>query len=418
MKVVGVIVEYNPFHNGHLYHIHQAKKITGADYVVAIMSGNFLQRGVPALTDQWSRTHMAIDNGIDLVIQLPVVYSTASAEYFSLGAISILNNLGVVDYVCFGSEVGDISILEYIASIFEREPIKYKEYLHHYLSLGHSFPSSRSKALLDYCKEDFNQNFSLLDIQETISNPNNILGIEYIKALIRTNSQIKPVTITRQQTGYHDTAFNRDIVSASAIRNHLLINNTINGLKPKVPNNTFKIIKNAYQHSLPIFYDDFSTILFYKLMASSHVDLIKYADISDGLEDRIKKFKNEYMNISQLVENLKTKRHTYTRIQRGLCHIILDIKKDDFNLFINNIDYSYIKILGFKKTASPLMKSIKTNANYPIISNANKSLKTLTTPALKLLKKDIYATEVYNLIVYNKFNKSLPNDLTQKFIIK
>ncbi len=211
MKVAGLIVEYNPFHNGHLYHLEQSKKLTGADCIVCIMSGNFIQRGEPALVNKWARAKMALLSGADLVIELPLVYAMSSAEFFAYGAVSILNSLNIVDYLCFGSESGSIDELDNIADILVWEPQAYKELLKNHINKGISFPSARQKALADY----LNIGSASLNI---LSESNNILAVEYLKALKRTESQITPVTIKRINNTYNTCDLTGNISSATAIR--------------------------------------------------------------------------------------------------------------------------------------------------------------------------------------------------------
>jgi predicted nucleotidyltransferase len=415
MRVVGLIVEYNPFHNGHAYHFQQAKSITGADYVIAIMSGNFLQRGIPALMDQWSRAEIALLNGVDLVIQLPIYFSTASAEFFATASVELLNQLGVVDSICFGSESGDIKVLEQIASILVDEPDEYQVYLKDYLSQGNSFPLARSKALLDYIQSTTPM-MPYEVLCSTIESPNNILGIEYIKALIRTKSSIQAYTLQRQVADYHDLSLDQKIASASAIRQHLESNQELKSLAWNVPIKTYEKMECLYQKSFPIFLDDFTPLLYHRLLNTTPDKLLEIVDVSEGLEDRILNCSQNLLPISKLIESIKSKRFTYTRIQRALLHILLDIRKTDFEMFKSLHYNQYIKILGFKQESQPLLKSIKTHSQLPIISNVNKAFNQLTTPAIKMLNKDIYGTNLYNLMVYEKFGTQIPNDLTHKFI--
>ncbi|TCK98319.1 putative nucleotidyltransferase [Natranaerovirga hydrolytica] len=415
MRVVGLIVEYNPFHNGHLYHLQQAKKITNADYVVAVMSGDFLQRGMPAIMDKWERTHMAIDNGVDLVIQLPTFFSTGSAEFFARGAIEILNRLGIVDTICFGSECGQVDLLKEIASVLVNEPPFFKESLMKHLGTGLSFPNARSKALVDYfsfIQEDH------LELIHVLNSPNNILGIEYIKSLIESKSTIMPYTFKRKVSGYHDKSMEQNIASATGIRHFLNESNALQDLMHTVPKATYRIMNQYHNKKFPLFIDDFSSYLFYKLLNASPKDLMKYVDVSEGLEDRILNYSKECDCITTLIDRVKTKRFTYTRIQRALIHILLDIEQNDLDYYMSYNRMPYIKLLGFKKDSQRLLKSIKNNCDTPIVSNVNKGLQLLTTPALKMINKDIYASNLYNLAVFNKFKYPLKNDQTQKFIIK
>ena len=226
-KVLGIVAEYNPFHNGHLYHIEQSKKITGANYTVAIMSGNFTQRGSTSLIDKWSKAEIAIQSGIDLVIELPVLYSISSAENFAEGAIKILESLKVVDYISFGAETEDIQILNKFAEVLCNEPKEYKTLLAHELKKGISFPKARENALLMYLND-------IRKYANVLSSPNNILGIEYLKALRKFKSKVQPVSIPRYEAGYHDLDFSGNIASSTAIRN-MIKNNGFNALPSLVP---------------------------------------------------------------------------------------------------------------------------------------------------------------------------------------
>ncbi len=202
-KVLGIVGEYNPFHNGHLYHLEQSKKITSSTYTVAIMSGNFTQRGSTSLIDKWSKTEAAIQSGIDLVIELPVLYATSSAENFAEGSIKILNSLKVVDYLSFGAETSDIDVLNRFADVLYREPKPYKTILSHELSKGISFPKARENALMFYLND-------IRKYANILSSPNNILGIEYLKALKKYKSNIQAISITRYEAGYNDIGYSRE----------------------------------------------------------------------------------------------------------------------------------------------------------------------------------------------------------------
>ncbi|WP_455718849.1 tRNA(Met) cytidine acetate ligase, partial [Anaerosporobacter sp.] len=215
MQVVGLITEYNPFHNGHAYHIQKAKEITNADYVIVIMSGNYVQRGTPAIIDKYSRTLMALNNGADIVIELPVIYATASAETFAAGAIRILHDLGIVNSICFGSECGDLTLLSSIAKALCIESEEFRDTLLKYLRQGLSYPMARKHALLNTIELS---NYTNQQIEQVIESSNNILGVEYLKALYRLSSNIVPYTILREGSGYNDLTLDTTFSSASALR--------------------------------------------------------------------------------------------------------------------------------------------------------------------------------------------------------
>lgn len=408
MKIVGLITEYNPFHNGHLHHIKLAKKLTGADYVVVVMSGNFLQRGAPAIIDKYSRTRMALSCGADLVVELPCVYATSSAEFFASGAVSILNKMGCVDYLCFGSEYGEVSVLKNIAEVLANEPEEFKQHLKNYLKDGLVFPVARKRALLDY---KFDISITNEELEVILSEPNNILAIEYIKAIIKQNSSIEPLTIKRVVSGYHDTSINDTICSASAIRK-ALITGGLESFKNQVPESVYDILMKEHNKTFPIYLNDFSSLLKYRLLLGNSNSLTSYFDVSTALSNTIMNNLSNFKNIEDFSNLLKSKQYTLTRITRSLIHILLNIEKElpDDNSF-------YIRILGFRKESSQLLTIIKTNTSIPIISKLADSKNLLNASALHMLDQDILATDIYNTIVTDKFDCNLPNEFKQNIII-
>ena len=236
-RVLGIVAEYNPFHNGHLYHLEQSKKITSSNYTVAVMGGNFTQRGSTSLIDKWSKAQTAIQCGIDLVIELPVLYSISSAENFAEGAVKILDSLKVVDYISFGAETEDLEILNKLADVLLKEPKGYKTLLSHELKKGLSFPKARENALMMYLGD-------IRKYANVLSSPNNILAIEYLKALKKLNSTIQPVSIARYEAGYNDLSFTGNIASSTAIRN-MIKNNGFNALRNLMPESSYSnLIQN------------------------------------------------------------------------------------------------------------------------------------------------------------------------------
>lgn len=401
MKVVGLITEYNPFHNGHKYHIEEAKKLTGADYVVVVMSGNFVQRGTPAITDKYIRCEMALANGADLVIELPVVFSTASAEFFSYGAVRILDSLGIIDSICFGSECGDITLLEEVASLLCNEPDSYQILLNELLKKGLSFPAAREQALCTYMEQEHperNHN----NIQAVVSSPNNILGIEYIKALKRLHSPIKAATLQRVSANYHDTEVTSNISSATAIRKSMLTTEELACFLHAIPNTIHELVKQAYQKVMPITEDEISTLVFYKLLYTPKEDLCNFSDFNEDLAQRIKNCLPEYQNYSDFCDLLKTKNLTHARISRCLIHVLLDITKDTLQTAM--LDTScYIRILGMKKDSSFLLREAKKTCSVPIITKVGTAKQQLGEEAYLLFQKDLLASHLYNQLILEKF---------------
>ncbi|KNF08766.1 hypothetical protein CLPU_5c00730 [Gottschalkia purinilytica] len=393
MKILGLVTEYNPFHNGHLYHLLESKKITNSDYSVCIMSGNFLQRGEPALLDKWSRAKMAIDNGVDLVIELPFIYSCQSAEYFSYGAIKILDSLGIVDSICFGSEYGSIDSLGLIADVLIEEPDDYKEYLKKYLNEGNSYPKSRSSALYDFFKtQKLNDH---LYLKELLSSPNNILGIEYMKALKKINSNIIPYTIKRISSNYHDKEIKGNISSATAIREEFFKNNALDNIKDTVPIETYNYLIDFlkdYKSFNSI--ENFNQILLYILRTMSHEDLSNYKEVEKGLENRILKCFSQSNDISNILNCIMTKRYTLTRLKRILFHILLNLDKNMFD-YLNSFGPQYARVLGANRKGLEILSTAKNTSSIPIITKFSNYKKYKNNVLSKMIELDKKATDIY-----------------------
>lgn len=402
MKVVGLITEYNPFHNGHQYHMEQAKKLSGASYTVVIMSGNFTQRGIPAIMDKYTRAEIALNCGADFVFELPAYYATASAELFAFGAVKLLHQLGFVDSICFGGETDNLRDFKFIADIVSNEPLHYKKILTEALKNGESFPAARQKALLSYLPDE-----SLCTL---VSSPNSILGIEYIKALSQLNSSIRPIILKRKGGGYSDESLSKTLFSsATSIRNHINSKSGFMELSSHMPEKAFQLLRQKENKIFPIFSNDFSSLLYYKLRYSSKNQLMEILDVSEELADRIMNHLYHYQTFEQFASLLKTKQYTRTRINRCFLHILLDIKKKPFS-------YQYAKLIGFRKASSFLLK--KTNKEvFPIITKPANAKYLLTDSSYKGFCQDIACTDIYNHIIYEKFHTAIPNDYKHPLII-
>lgn len=413
MKVVGLITEYNPFHNGHKYHIEKAKEITGADYAAVVMSGNFVQRGTPAIIDKYTRTEMALKMGADMVFELPVHFACASAEYFAFGAINLLNQLGFVDSICFGSEAGDITMLDTIAAILANEPEDYKEILNTYLKKGLSFPNARALALKEHLIK--NNIFTLEqnnELETLLSSSNNILGIEYLKALKQLNSHMVPYTIKREGSAYSDSTLNTDhteFSSATAIRSILEEHNNLESLTSTVPSEVMDLFEANYQKSFPISENDFSNMLYYKLRTTPLEQLSYYGDISEELSYRMKNQLSSYEDWQQFALTLKTKQVTLTRINRCLLHLLLELPKPTKELY-------FIRLLGFRKGASHLLKQVPENS-VPIITKPAHGNTLLTGTAKEVFDKEIFCSDLYNRVVYSKFGTRIASDYQHPLVI-
>lgn len=421
MKVAGIITEYNPFHNGHKLHIDETRRVTGADYVIAVMSGNFVQRGAPAILDKYSRAKMALNNGVDIVLELPVCYATGSAEYFALGAISLLDKLGIVDCICFGSECGDINMLTQAADLLLKAPQVFDDVLLSYLKEGFTYPAARAKMVEQYLFSSGNQE-AYANISSVISEPNNILGLEYIKALKRISSTITPYTIHRQDAHYHednlagvntDSLIGRSINSATAIRKALSTIGSISDLaaiKNSVPEDVFDFLGANYRNIYPISEEDFFRIIKYKLLSENSNSLTSYVDITSDLADRIIKVTDIDNSLVSLTKRVKTKNLTHTRINRSFIHLLLNIREEAFREYIRNGYTFYARVLGLREEASHLLRRITDNSNIPVITKVAKAEEQLSSIGMQMLSEDIFATHVYNQAIQEKYSNSILNE--------
>ena len=405
--ITGIIAEYNPFHNGHAYQIEQARLLTGCDFLVVVMSGDYVQRGAPAVFDKYTRARMALACGADLVLELPVACSCASAEFFASGAVSLLDGLGCVDFLCFGSESGNLQSLMEPARILAKESPVFQEALRRGLSLGLSFPAARKEAFRACAS-----NPDILDL------PNNILGIEYLKALLQRESSIKPVTIKRKGQGYHDTLLDSGFASASGIRRFLKQEeaplSALPALKESLPDPVMEVLKDTLAHTLPVWEEDFSMLLRYELLRQSASDLTRYADISPDLGRRLKNCADKFSSFSEFVALVKTKDVTYTRITRALFHILLNLTGEDTR---SSVAMPYARILGFRKDHSRILGLLKENSRIPIIPKAA-DYKTYLTPDLQpLFEKDLFAANLYETIAAAKQKRAFLHDLKRSPVI-
>lgn len=428
MKIAAVIAEYNPFHNGHLYQLQQIKSVLQADCIIVVMSGNFTQRGIPAIVDKYTRCQMALENGADLVFELPVYYATGSAEYFARGAVSLLDKLGVVNFLHFGSECGSIEPLLTCAKIFSTEPAEYKELLQLYLKQGMSFPSARSRALASFLaktKYSSNYMFNAEELAQICTSPNNILGIEYCKELLRRNSTINPITIQRKGSNYNDSALPLATAetslhaSANAIREFLSNaneKNTVNHIQSFVPKSVYQLcVNNNLFH--PLFIDDFSTIMLFQLINLSHTTgFSDYYDVTLQLSDLLQKKHKSFTTFSEFCLACNSKDMTYTRINRCLTHILLNLKQDTINALKSADDVPYARLLGFTDIGKTALSQIKKNASIPIITKLTKAQKELDGIALTSLMADIFASDIYYSIKAQKYHLPMQNEYTQQLI--
>ena len=411
MKTVGLITEYNPFHNGHAYHIEKAKMLTGADRVIVVMSGDFVQRGAPAVMPKHLRTESALLSGASLIIELPVCFATGSAEYFAQGSISLLNQLGCIDSICFGSECGDLHLLKEIAQILADEPIEYQTALKQALKEGASFPAARQEALNIYSDK----------YSEILASPNNILGIEYLKALAKIHSKMEPFTIKRIGAGYHDMDINGQFSSATAIRSDIYqladVNSSSESLplthiQTQVPSSCHELMKKNYQTRYPVKADDFSLLLKAKLLSETAGSLSHYLDMSPELANRILRLRNDYLSFEQFCDLLKTKELTRSRISRSFIHVLLGITNDWLTAM--KAPAPYARILGFRRDHADLLGILKRTSDIPLITSPARAV--LADTAYPMLELDIYASDLYESVITDLYGTPFHNELTKQII--
>lgn len=420
MKTAGIIAEYNPFHKGHEYHIKKTKEVTGADYCVVIMSGNYVQRGTPAILDKYTRTRMALDCGADLVIELPIPFATASANIFAQAGVTLLDRLGCINHLCFGSESASISLLSKIASVLSDDPEDYRSYLQAALKSGKSYPRSVYEAVTHYLLTNLSDSSSMLleinRISAQLASPNNILGIEYLKALRQSSSAIAPVAIQRKGDSYHAQELSDELASATAIRNWSERTTDIYGIRPYVPEQVFSVLKEQFHKSFPITEDDMSSLLNYVLVTSS--DFSHAAEMTAELADRIRNTATRPYYFRELADALKCKNITRARINRALLHGILNITMEDMTAY-HSADYCcYARILGFRESAGELLHQIRKQTRVPLLSKIADAGSILDETGMRILNQEIAASRLYNLTVYQKFGTLLPDDYRAGVIVK
>lgn len=388
--VLGIIAEYNPFHQGHFYHLMESKKQSGCNYAIAVMSGNFMQRGEPAIVDKWSRAEMAVRSGVDLVIELPTVYSISSAENFAEGAIKVLDSLSIVDTFSFGSEVASLDVLNEFAEILYREPAEYISILNHELSKGISYPKARENALLMYLND-------IRRYANVLSSPNNILGIEYLKAIKKLRSSMVPFTIERLGPKHDELKIANNIASASYIRK-ILSRNKLQDTASLLPKPSFAILEDCSRKGNMVFsLSTFEKEILYCLRKMSLEEIAALPDVSEGLEHLIKESANSCNSVTELIAKIKTKRYTETRIRRILLYTLLGITKKE--MLASRKITPYIRVLALNGNGKKLLSDIAiSNPKLPIITSVKRFMDTNSNKTLhSMLQKDIFATNVYTL---------------------
>lgn len=408
MKIVGLITEYNPFHAGHLYHMQQARKLTGADYCVVLMSGSFVQRGEPAIFDKYLRTKTALLAGADLVLEIPAAFSTASAHEFATYGVALLSAIGV-DAVVFGSECGQIEILKQAAYALNHESAEFQERLRKGLKAGLTYPQARAKALGETQAggtrvenvEDFHANTDVSNSHiwsSILNSPNNILGIEYLRAAEDLHSPMEFYTISREGSGYHeDTLADANFPSASAIRG--IIRNSLSkdkDLLDILASHLPAVTHPAYTGAVPVFVDDFSGLLNATVLQMQATFSI--ADLSPELAARLTKPPYFPLSFEERIQALKTRQLTYTRVSRALLHLVLGMREEDISRWKDEGYALYARILGFRRQSSPLLSCLHKKSSIPLITKMADAAQSLAPSALALLEQEVYASHLYQTV--------------------
>ncbi len=401
MKVVGIVAEYNPFHAGHAYQVAYARETLPADYVIAVMSGDFVQRGTPAIFDKYDRTKAALSMGVDLVIELPAIYATASAEIFAYGAILALNETGIVDEVLFGCEDDDLNAISLAADILLDEPALFKDTLHSSLNAGDSFACARGKAL------------TACGVFYPIDKPNNILAVEYVKAIKSLGSTMTPHPMKRIGSDYHDTNVSASFASATAIREAIAIGEYDNAFcsLPDALKSQYQSLVNTHRYVLP---ENMSLLVHHALLQAS--DYSQYSDFNEEISQRILHVLNDYAGYESFCALMKTKNITMSRIQRCLCHLLLNIKESDVKEAKSKSHLSYLRVLGCWEESTKLLGELTRRSFSCVLTNLGEYKNSELFKTNSLLQLDLAAADTYRALVVANTGIAEASEFSRKFV--
>ncbi|MFD2760554.1 nucleotidyltransferase [Lentibacillus juripiscarius] len=366
MKACGLIVEYNPFHNGHVYHIRQSKKESGADCLIAVMSGSFLQRGEPAIIDKFHRTKAALAEGVDIVLELPYLYAVQSSNLFAEGAVRTLHESGVSS-ICFGSESGDADHFTEGYSVYRKNETVYRKLLQNYLDEGMAFPEASRRAY---------EAIGLTTEKMDLAQPNNILGFSYVRTIMDHHLPITPMAIKRKKSHYHDQTMTGSIASATSIRRKLLLGEGLSEeITETLPEETARQLHH-YKRDSSIWHswEDYFNLVHYRVMTMSTRELATIHGVDEGLEYRIKKTAHGAASFHQWIQRIKTKRYTWTRLQRMFAHILTNTTKADMQRLEHTKTVPYVRLLGMTKTGQAYLNGQKKEMSVPLISKLSQDV--------------------------------------------
>ena len=423
MKNIGIIAEYNPFHNGHQYQIQEIKSIFPDKKILVIMSGDFVQRGEPAVFNKYLRTKCALHAGADIVFELPGMFATASAEHFASASVLSLAATRAIDTLCFGAESDHYKLFNRIADLLIEEPCSYKELLKQHLKSGISYPKARVLAVAEYLQDD--------ECETLLRQPNNILGIEYIKAIRKNHLNINPCIIKRQGNGYHDLSLENPFSSATALRKKLSTHDfkssnyaptsfsytsSLSELSKNIPASCFHILA-ASEYAKPLFLSDFYNFLQYALW-QQNLSYTSYFEVTSEISNRLSRLLQYPLHIEELIDYLSGKNYTNTRIRRALLNILLKHNKEKMTRAIHTGYVSYLRILGFRSQVSPILKEIKQSSTISLINKVADAKKILSAENYQRFQQDIQNSTLYQQAFFNKYAYTMPSEYKQSVIIE
>lgn len=420
MKICAVICELNPFHNGHEYLLREARRLTGADYVIAVMSGDFVQRGLPAICDKYARARQALMGGADLVTELPVMFATASADYFAQGAISAIMSMGCVDSICFGSECGDLDLLRSCAGLREE-----KDPGLHILSQGADSDTTRKYRITKLLREGVSYAKAYAQVTGNEFASNDMLAVRYLRSLAfcsesgdASEKNIEPVCVKRYGGGYKDAG--DDSFSALAVRRKIMAKENFAHLVPKY---VYRNLQSLAGSSFPLYPEDFSIQLHTVISKiieeeeSQAVSLTDFMDVSENIAGHIRAGITKYKSLEQFAAMIHSKEYTRSRINRALLHILLDIRKADYPEDLEDCGVSWIRILGFRQSSTQLLSKLKETCMVPVISKAADAASILDDEAMYLFGKDVRAANMYDMAAVFRFGREHTHDLAREIVI-
>lgn len=410
MKICGIIAEYNPFHNGHEYHLKRTKEISGADYLVLCMSGDFVQRGIPAIADKFARTEAALRGGADLVVELPVVFATGSAEYFSNGAVSLLDSIGC-DIISFGSESGNLEQLKLAAEVYTKAERDHFNEITFLIKEGNSYV----KALNEVCRT-----YYAIDEQNLNPEPNDKLGIAYLRTIEALGSQMNAIAVRREGSGYLDDGVESN--SAMAIRSTLRASSDPWTIKDKIPEYSYEALFENKLRSCPVYANDFSDMLYMKLRSisensNSAEELMKYLDVSQNIAGKIIKNLNTFSAFDRFAYSILSSEYTISRMNRSLLHILLDIKTENVNGLNKATLSPYARVLGFRRDSSELLSELKKRTRTEIITKMADARNAIPPESLWMFERDIFAADLYEHAASVKYDREKISEMRRSPII-